>query len=134
MPDIDIHQDPFVQGLKERLPSDLKESFTEEQLQALKVAFGARQWGKHAVDLRATFKLWRWRYYCVFLVGRNRRDLSRRQHELSQMAKAFVIAVFLLFSIAVGLVILYLIKSALNIDIFPNFSFGVWDWFKSQFN
>ena len=28
---------------------------------------------------------------------------------------------------------LYLIKSAMGIDVFPHFSFGVWDWFKKVF-
>jgi hypothetical protein len=68
-----MEHDPFIKGLKERLPDDLKDSFTKEQLMALKVAFGARQWGQHPLDLRGTFKLWRWRYYFVLLAGRNRR-------------------------------------------------------------
>jgi len=29
------------------------------------------------------------------------------------------------------LLVLYLIKSALNINLLENFSFGVWDWFKN---
>ncbi|MFT7052977.1 MAG: hypothetical protein ACJAU1_000528 [Psychromonas sp.] len=30
------------------------------------------------------------------------------------------------------LLILYLVKSVLNINLLENFSFGVWDWFKSN--
>lgn len=125
-------EDSFVIGLKERLPDDLKDSFTPEQLSALKVAFGARKWGQHSVDLRGTLRLWHWRYYFVFLAGRNRRDLSRREQQLSRMATAFALSLFLLFSVMLGLLVLYLVKSALGIDIFPNFSLGIWGWFKTN--
>ncbi|SFG64152.1 3-phosphoshikimate 1-carboxyvinyltransferase [Neptunomonas qingdaonensis] len=128
-----MQNDPFIDGLKDRLPEDLKESFTQEQLAALKIAFGARKWGQHPVDLRGTLKFWRWRYYFVFLAGRNKRDLSRREQDLSRIATAFAVASFLLFATIVGLIVLYLIKSALGIDIFPNYSLGLWGWFKTQF-
>ncbi|MCW2291018.1 hypothetical protein M2262_001068 [Pseudomonas sp. BIGb0408] len=124
-------QDPFIKGLKERLPDDLRDSFSAEQLDALQVAFGARQWGRHSLDLRGTVKLWRWRYYFVLLAGRNKRDLSRAQQELSLTAKAIGVSVFLLVSLALGLLFLYLLKSALGINLFSGFSLGVWDWFKS---
>lgn len=122
-------QDAFAKGLKERLPAELRESFSNEQLDALKVAFGARRWGKHPVDLRGTLDLLGWRYYYVLLIGRNRRDLTRKERALSRLATALVIFVFLLFSAMVGLLMLYLAKSAMGIDLLPNFSLGVWDWF-----
>lgn len=126
--------DPFIAGLKERLPEALRESFTEEQLEALKLAFGTRSWGKHSVDLRGTVKFWHRRYYFVFLAGRNYRQLSRLEQELSLLGKATVLAVILLACGLVGLLLLYLLKSALGIDIFPDYSFGVWTWFKGLFD
>ncbi|HJE71182.1 3-phosphoshikimate 1-carboxyvinyltransferase [Pseudomonas oryzihabitans] len=126
--------DPFIAGLKERLPKELRESFTEEQLEALKLAFGTRSWGKHSVDLRGTVKFWHRRYYFVFLAGRNYRQLSRLEQELSLLGKATVLAVILLACGLVGLLLLYLLKSALGIDIFPDYSFGVWTWFKGLFD
>lgn len=126
--------DPFITGLKERLPEELRESFTEEQLEALKLAFGTRSWGKHSVDLRGTVKFWHRRYYFVFLAGRNYRQLSRLEQELSLLGKATVLAVILLACGLVGLLLLYLLKSALGIDIFPDYSFGVWTWFKGLFD
>ncbi|EHK72598.1 3-phosphoshikimate 1-carboxyvinyltransferase [Pseudomonas sp. HR1] len=126
--------DPFIAGLKERLPEELRESFTEEQLEALKLAFGTRSWGKHSVDLRGTVKFWHRRYYFVFLAGRNYRQLSRLEQELSLLGKATVLAVILLACGLVGLLLLYLLKSALGIDIFPDYSFGVWTWFKGLFD
>lgn len=126
--------DPFIAGLKERLPEELRETFTEEQLEALKLAFGTRSWGKHSVDLRGTVKFWHRRYYFVFLAGRNYRQLSRLEQELSLLGKATVLAVILLACGLVGLLLLYLLKSALGIDIFPDYSFGVWTWFKGLFD
>ncbi|WP_304641938.1 3-phosphoshikimate 1-carboxyvinyltransferase [Pseudomonas sp.] len=122
-------QDAFVKGLKERLPAELRESFTNQQLDALRIAFGARRWGKHPVDLRGTLDLLGWRYYYVLLIGRNRRNLTRRERAMSRLATALVIFAFLLFSGMVGLLMLYLAKSAMGIDLLPNFSLGVWDWF-----
>ncbi|HBB24465.1 MAG TPA: 3-phosphoshikimate 1-carboxyvinyltransferase, partial [Pseudomonas sp.] len=48
------------------------------------------------------------------------------------IAKAALATLFLLFSALVGLVILYLLKSALGINLFPDFSLGLWDWFKES--
>lgn len=125
--------DAFIEGLKDRLPADLRETFSAEQLAALKVAFGARQWGRHPVDVRGTLKLWRWRYYFVVLAGRNRRELSRLEEDLSRLMKATLILGFLTFSTLIGLLVLYLAKSALGIDLFPDFSLGIWGWFKGEF-
>lgn len=123
-------QDTFVKGLKERLPPELQDSFTSEQLNALKVAFGARRWGRHPVDLRGTLDLFGWRYYYVLLIGRNKRDMTRNERRLSRLGSALLIFVFLLFCGLVGLLMLYLAKSAMGIDLLPNFSFGVWSWFQ----
>jgi len=68
----------------------------------------------------------------VFVGGRNKRNLSRGQRSVSLAAKAGAITLFLLFCVMVGLVALYLIKSALGINLLPNYSLGLWDWFKGQ--
>lgn len=125
-----IREDAFATGLRERLPRDVWASFSDEQLAALKVAMGARQWGKHPVDLRGTLKLGYWRYYVVLVAGRNRRELSRRERHLSQAMTALGIVAFLGFCALLGLLVLYLGKSALGINLLPDFSFGVWDWFR----
>lgn len=125
--------DWFEKGLRERLPTELRDSFSQEQLSALKIAFGARKWGSHKVDVRTTFKFWQYRYYFILLLGRNRREMSRREKQTAQLIQAAFIAGFLLFSTLLGILVLYLIKSALGIDIFPGYSFGVWSWFKTEF-
>ena len=125
--------DWFEDGLMKRLPEDLQDSFSKEQIDALKVAFGARKWGKHPVDIRGTVNIWTWRYYFVFLMGRNQRSLSRRERQISLMMKTFFMFAFLLFSTLMGLLVIYLIKSAAGIDLFPGFSLGIWGWFKGTF-
>lgn len=37
-----------------------------------------------------------------------------------------------LYATACGVLVLYLIKSALGIDLIPSFSFGVWGWFQQH--
>jgi len=125
--------DWFEKGLLQRVPANIRESFSDEQLSALKVAFGARKWGKHPIDLRGTLSIWRWRYYFVVLMGRNKRLLTAREKRISLMIKTMLILMFFTFSTLMGLLVLYLIKSAMGIDIFPGFSLGIWGWFKGAF-
>ncbi|MGK9063900.1 3-phosphoshikimate 1-carboxyvinyltransferase [Stutzerimonas chloritidismutans] len=125
-----LARDPFILGLKERLPEQVRESFTDQQLEGLRSAFATRSWGRHKFDLRGTFSLWSNQYYFVLVGGRNKRSLSRSQRNLSLAAKAGAITLFLFFSMLIGLVALYLIKSALGINLLPNYSLGLWDWFK----
>ncbi|GGK77219.1 3-phosphoshikimate 1-carboxyvinyltransferase [Amphritea balenae] len=125
-------KDWFEEGLFKRVPEEIKDSFSQAQIDALKVAFGARKWGKHPVDIRGTLKLWTWRYYFVVLIGRNRRELSRAEQKTAALVQAFFLILFLSFSTLLGLLVLYLIKSAAGIDLFPGFSLGIWGWFKTN--
>ncbi len=128
-----ITQDPFIKEFLSKLPTAQKTSFSDEQLQAVKIAFGARTWGVHSVDLRGTFKLLRWRYYYVVLAGRNYRSLSRLEQQTYRAAEVMFISLFILISTLFGLLVIYLIKSAMGIDLFPGFSLGIWGWFKDAF-
>ncbi|WP_462321318.1 hypothetical protein [Halochromatium sp.] len=85
-----LRHDPALQNLMERMPASVSDSFTEEQLAALKLALGARSWGQHAIDWRGTLRLWRYWYYWVFLVGRNRRTLSRGELPALKQARSAV--------------------------------------------
>ena len=58
--------------------------------------------------------------------------LTDREQAIQRLAMATTLAVFITFSALVGILVLYLIKSALGIDLIPGFSFGVWDWFKGE--
>ena len=123
-----LRQDPALQSLMERLPQPVRDSFTEEQLAALKLALAARSWGRHAIDWRGTLRLWRYRYYIVFLVGRNRRTLTRGELQIGLWLQAILVLLFLALCTLLGLLALYIAKSAAGIDLFPGFSLGIWGW------
>ena len=128
-----IQTDPVITKLLDKVPSEMRGSFSDAQLVALKVALGGRTWGAHAVDARWTLKWWRWQYYFVFLAGRNRRVLTDREQTIQRLAMATVLAVVLTIGSVLGVLILYLVKSALGVDLIPGFSFGVWGWFQEEF-
>ena len=130
-----ISEQPAIIKLLSRMPEEVADSFTDEQLTHLLTAVGSRGWGKHKVDFRGTFKLpfYQWRYYYVLLAGRNYRELSRQERRMSLTITAIISSLFIIFSATLGLLVLYLVKSALGIDIFPGFSLGIWAWFKETF-
>ncbi len=125
----DIRQDSAIQKLLERMPPAVQQSFTEEQLAHLRVALGARQWGRHKLDWRGTLGFGRWRYYYVLVAGRNLRD-GARQGQLSLLMQSVLLSLLLVICALFGLLLLYLLKSALGIDLFDDFSLGIWDWFR----
>ncbi len=129
----EITDDPFVKGLFARMPVAEQALFTEQQLVALKSAMGARTWGSHPVDIRWTFKFWRWRYYFVFLSGVNRRPPTRIVKELELWGKTVLMFSLLSVSVLTGLLTIYLAKSAVGIDLVPGFSLGIWGWFQEAF-
>ena len=128
----DIKQEPAVEKLLSRMPERIANSFSAEQLIHLKTAIGSREWGKHKVDFRGTFPIpfFKSRIYYVFLMGRNHRNLTRKEQVISALTVAGFITLFVIFSILFGLLALYLLKSALGINLFENFSLGIWTWFK----
>ena len=128
-----IQSDPVVTKLLDKVPREMRASFNDEQLVVLKIALGGRAWGTHAVDARWTLKWWRWQYYFVLLAGRNRRVLTDRERQIQRLSMAIFLAAFLLVSTLLGIFVLYILKSALGIDLIPGFSFGVWGWFQQEF-
>lgn len=129
----DIREDKTISRLLEKMPNAVANSFTEEQLSHIKNAIGAREWGSHKIDVRGTIKFFKWRYYYVFLSGRNRRTLSDSELKLSRLINTLGVALFVFTSMIFGFLTLYLIKSAMGINIFEGFSLGIWGWFKQTF-
>ncbi|ABV35949.1 conserved hypothetical protein [Shewanella sediminis HAW-EB3] len=127
-----VRQDPVIKKLLGKLPDDIADSYSEKQLQGLRVALGDRTWGKHFIDRRGTFAITfvRWRFYYVFLLGKNRRAYTRREKHASLLMFMGLILLFLCISVLLGLLTLYLLKSALGIDLLEGTSLGAWDWFK----
>lgn len=104
----DIREDPFIKGLLDRIPEKVRVTFSDEQLSYLKIAFGAQRGQRHPVDIRGRLNLRLWRSYYVFLMGRDRRLLSRQEKRMGRGARFFFGCTFLVFSTLLGLMILYL--------------------------
>jgi hypothetical protein len=128
-----IRQDPDIMSLLSRLPQETASSLTDTQLQHLKITIGSGQYRKHKVDVRGTlpFPFTQYRMYFVLLMGRNVRGLSRQEKSIALGAMLILTSLFLLLCALSGAVMLYLIKSALGINLLEGFSLGLWDWFNN---
>ncbi len=115
------------------MPKAVQSSFTNEQLEGIKSALEATTWKKHRVDIRSSISFFSYHYYYVLIAGRDQREMSREEIRFKRLMYLTFFTLFITFSTLLGLLVLYLIKSAMGIDIFPNFSFGVWSWFKGVF-
>lgn len=127
-----IKEEPNVQHMLERMPKNVADSFTDDQLFYLNAALAGRRWGSHKVDVRGTIGLLRSRYYFVLLAGRDKRDLSRTESRIGKLVMAAIITLFLCVSLVLGLVLLYILKSWLGINLFEGFSLGLWDWLNGK--
>ncbi|MFB2802211.1 hypothetical protein [Shewanella seohaensis] len=98
-----IKQDPTILKLLAKLPPHIADSYTKEQLMGIRVALGDRTWGKHFIDNRGTFALpfIKWRFYYVFLLGKNRRAYTRREKRFSLVMFSLYLAVYLVRPVAV---------------------------------
>lgn len=128
-----IRKDPDIMSLLSRLPQETASLLTDTQLSHLKVAIGSGQYRKHKVDLRGTLPVpfFTYRIYFVLLMGRNIRSLSRQEKSIAVTSMLLLTVIFLVFSTTLGLVIIYVLKSALGINLFEGYSLGLWDWLKS---
>jgi hypothetical protein len=128
-----IRKDPDIMSFLSRLPQETASVLTDTQLSHIKVAIGSGQYRKHKVDMRGTFPVLFFpsRIYFVFLMGRNIRSLSRQEQNIAFTSMLLLTTLFLMFSTMLGLVIVYIIKSALGINLLEGYSLGLWDWIKS---
>ncbi|HDY7967005.1 TPA: hypothetical protein RQK66_001570 [Vibrio vulnificus] len=114
------------------LDKQTAESLTEQQKRDIEQAVQAIGLvARHSIDVRKSLPWVGKRYYLVLLCGRDRRGQVRAEE--SKLANFFtvtfvVIALLTLFGLSA--LALYLLKSALGIDIFKDYSLGIWDWFK----
>lgn len=127
-------QRQIISRVMRAVPEDILSSLDSKQRDAIEMAIAVNNVrNDHYVDFRPVIGFGRWRYYAVFLLGKDRRKVPHRSHSLTIICKSIFIltSAFVLFSAAV--LVLYLIKSALGIDVFQHFSFGVWDYFRDHF-
>jgi hypothetical protein len=111
----------------EKLPPELRSSFTEPQLEAVKQLLDESipRPGPKLVDLRFWLDFFAYRYYIVLFVGKDRRKKDRAD-QLEPMARKgnVIVALMLLIglNLLVSLFILFialLIKTMIGISLFP---------------
>lgn len=113
--------------LLELLDQEMRSSFSANQLDSVRMLLASAlpKPSPKLVDIRFEIDLLISRFYVVLFVGKDRRVKRRSPlppllNRLSNIAIAIVILVGINLLISVGLFIfLYLVKSALNINLFP---------------
>jgi hypothetical protein len=125
----------MVNQLLDKMDKPIADSFTYQQRKALQKVISTRDWQNHNVDFRPTLALpfLPWNFYIVFLFGINKRGLLPAERFMATTMFLLILFFMGLFVIGCVFVILYLVKSWLGIDIFPDSSLGLWDEFKNLF-
>jgi len=124
-----------VNQLLSGMEKSVAETFTYKQRKALQKSMTTQDWRTHNVDFRPTLALpfLPWSFYIVFLIGVNRRGLLPAERFVAFTMFLLVLFFMGLFVFGCVFVLIYLLKSWLGIDLFPNESLGIWDKFKSYF-
>ncbi len=108
------------------LNSDIEKTFTHEQREEVKAVFKriARVPSKKIIDFRTSFWLIKWLYIVVFIgVDRRRKQRGNYEDKASIIRLALKMLVYLVLFVLLLVLIflaLYLLKSALGIDLFPD--------------
>ena len=129
-----LMSDKYVHKLLKQMPESMQNSFSNDQLESLSKVMGSSSWKRHKLDIRSSISLLSYRYYYVFIAGRDQREMSRKEVRFKRLISLTLFSLFITFSILLGLLTLYLIKSAMGINLFPHFSLGIWSWFKEAFH
>ena len=118
---------PVLERTLSRVPINVRQTFTSEQLAALARASVEVAY-RHPLDYRVSFGVFGRRYYLTVLGGRERRSRERLLREgqtvLSRLTLAYSV---LTVAFGVGLVLfgfiaLYVVKSLLGIDLIQDYS------------
>ncbi|MFT4518039.1 MAG: hypothetical protein ACI9JM_000416 [Halioglobus sp.] len=123
---IDRQDDVFTHHVLSQIDEDVYASLTTEQTFAVQQAVhkGA-SFQKYRVDVRFSVPLYLMRLYFVILVDRDRPEQVRSANFSSRIALnslSFFMSVYLFLAATLPLIFiaLYITKSALGIDIFPD--------------
>lgn len=120
---------PVIERFYAHLDEQIAEELTPEQKAGVENAILASTLAaRHQIDIRRSFPFFSKRFYLVFLFGRDLRRQHRQESTLSRILLTFLLLIVVLFVTCCILLTLYMIKSALGIDVFQNFHVGIWDW------
>tara|TARA_R110001583_G_scaffold7158_8_gene35733 strand:- start:5928 stop:6338 length:411 start_codon:yes stop_codon:yes gene_type:complete len=124
-----------VNQLFRGMKKSIADSFTETQRKALEKSITTQDWRKHSIDFRPTLALpfLPWNFYIVFLAGKNKRELLPTERFIAFTMLLLIVFMMGLILIGCAFLLIYLLKSWLGIDLFPNESLGIWDEFKNYF-
>ncbi|MEG1210276.1 MAG: hypothetical protein RSE29_04050 [Leclercia sp.] len=119
----------IIDRFYEVLDEDVNAQLTAEQKEEIESAIiSITLASRHKVDIRKSFPFFGKRFYMVLLLGRDLRIRTRPESKLSRVLVTFMILFATLFFLFCILLTLYMIKSALGIDVFHHFHVGIWDW------
>jgi len=116
----------FTDFVLNKISPDVRNSLTEKQLHEIENAIAAGSpLKKHPIDIRGIIPLFFAKYYFVFLLGRDKRTNTRsiekgRRKEGDFFASTLFFLFFTFPLILLLFTVLYITKSELGIDIFPN--------------
>lgn len=126
---------PAIERFYAELDPQISQALTPEQKAGIENAVVAITLGsKHRVDSRRSFPFFGKRFYLVFLFGRGFRQRHRQESTVSTTLLTCLLLIAVLFVTYCILLTLYMIKSALGIDVFQHFHVGIWDWWLSLNN
>mgnify|MGYP001815677861 CR=1 FL=1 len=129
-----VEPNSLLDRLFAHTPQGFSATFTDEQIAGLNAALVDADTRYHAIDYRTSISFFGIPFYITFLMGRERRSRERLamegQTEVHRVALAHVILtlVIALSFLAAGVCVLYLIKSAMGIDLFDG-HFALHDMF-----
>lgn len=74
-------KDASLNRFLKRFPEEVANSFTGDQLQAMRAALQTTQWRRHPVDIRLTLPLLWKKFYVVLVAGPEQRSQQRRTQD-----------------------------------------------------
>ena len=128
------HDNSKLNKLLASMDRSVADTFSYRQRKALRASLNNQEWGKHKVDFRPTLAvpLFPWSFYLVFLAGVNKRGVTKAERLISCLMVLFILFLAGLIIVTCAFLVIYLAKSWLGIDLFPNESLGIWDQVKGS--
>lgn len=131
--------DPFTLHILGNIEKSVFLTLNVLQIEAIKQAISASApFKKHPVDVRMSIPLFFFRFYFVLLAGRDRRSETRNKEDARRKKTGAMSIFFGLYIAACACVpilfmVLYVTKSWLGIDLFPDQHLSDFISFVSQF-
>jgi len=122
--------DAYTQHVMSKIDAEVFSSLNLVQLAAIREAISANApFRKHPVDIRGTIPLYFFKFYFVFLLGKDRRFSTREKETLRRQAAgsmSLIVFLYTAFCVAIPavLVTLYGLKTLMGVDVFEGFHLG----------